>query len=178
MSTKRTPEELWKAVEKAALDDEMEQAASMSVADAEKELAAAGFDVEAEKAEARAWREELLGGSAATPAKPPLSLAQVRSLRPPPRRPIVLWLAAAATSLAVGGGWVFARLGPEVVGQPPPPGPSDLRHQAFDACHTSRWQQCLARFDEAARLDPAGDADPEVQAQRATALKALEAKPK
>jgi hypothetical protein len=177
MPIHRTPEEISKAVEKEALDDEMSQAASMSVSDAEKGLAAAGFDVDAEKAEARAWRDELVV-AAPTRVNDSASLSQVRSLRPPARRPIVLWLAAAAAVLALGGEWLSVTLFPEVASHLAPANASELRHQAVAACDAMRWRECLARFDEAARIDPPGDADAKVQAERAKARAAIDAEPK
>src|SRR5580704_11446747 len=68
MTNKRTPRQIWDELEKEALDDEIDRAASMTPEEAARELAEAGFDVEAEKAEARAWREKNLGASAAETA--------------------------------------------------------------------------------------------------------------
>ena len=50
---------------------------------------------------------------------------------------------------------------------------TELRRQAFRACDEGEWQHCLDRLDEAARLDPAGDADPRVKEQREVAGEAL-----
>jgi len=44
-----------------------------------------------------------------------------------------------------------------------------LREDAFDACVRQEWRQCLERFDEAARLDPAGDRADDVRAARESA---------
>ena len=131
MTTKRTPEEIWKAVEQDALDDEAKPQS----------------------------------------AKSPVALSYIRSLRPRARRPIVLWVAAAAAVLALGGEWLSVTLSsvPRPVSAPA----SVLRLQADDACRASRWRQCLARLEDAARLDPAGDAEPQVQAQRAKAREGI-----
>ena len=50
------------------------------------------------------------------------------------------------------------------------PSPAELRKAAFEACGRGHWKECLNRFDEAKSYDPAGDADPEVQAARKRAL--------
>jgi hypothetical protein len=41
----------------------------------------------------------------------PRSLSEIRSLRPRPPRPIVLWVALAAAVLLVVGGWVSTHWG-------------------------------------------------------------------
>ncbi len=48
-----------------------------------------------------------------------------------------------------------------------------LRGQAFKACVHDQWNQCLADLDSARTFDPAGDADPLVQAARQDANLAL-----
>jgi DNA-directed RNA polymerase specialized sigma24 family protein len=59
----------------------------------------------------------------------------------------------------------------------PEPTPEDraaeLRRDAFEKCAAGLWQDCLDAFDGAQRLDPAGDASPEVQAQRKAAQHAV-----
>lgn len=49
-----------------------------------------------------------------------------------------------------------------------------LREEGLRACERSEWQQCLARLDEARRLDEAGDTDPRVQTARTRARRAIE----
>ncbi len=49
----------------------------------------------------------------------------------------------------------------------------EMRRDAFDKCAAGRWQDCLDGFDDAQRLDPAGDTTPEVRAQRRAAQRAL-----
>jgi DNA-directed RNA polymerase specialized sigma24 family protein len=39
----------------------------------------------------------------------------------------------------------------------------DLRRKALEDCQAKRWRECQQHLDEAAHLDPAGDADPQVQ---------------
>jgi hypothetical protein len=102
----------------------------------------------------------------------PRSLSEIRSLRPRQRRPVVIWVAAAAAGLLVGGGLLSTYVAPRPVPQPPASAQS-LRQQAFDACRASRWGACLHLFDLARPLDPPGDADPAVQAARAMATSGL-----
>lgn len=53
----------------------------------------------------------------------------------------------------------------------------ELRADALRACEASAWQACLNRLDEAARLDPAGDAAPDVAAARERAREAQKSPP-
>jgi hypothetical protein len=43
---------------------------------------------------------------------------------------------------------------------------AELRRQAFEACGRGHWDECVAKFDEAKKLDEPGDADPEIAAAR------------
>jgi hypothetical protein len=186
----RTPEEIWASLEKEAKDDAAERvAAERTPQEVAARLAAAGFDVEAEKAEAAGFREEMARSAAARRAR--IADAQRRS-QPRRRRPMVVWLVAAALGVAAGGGLIYALTRPGVP-LPAPPGPSappppssspgsesapliapeELRRQAFRACAESRWDACLDLFDRAAKQDPAGDRAPEVQAARRGAEKGM-----
>jgi hypothetical protein len=195
MSTKRTPAQIWKEIEKEAREDEeIERIASLSDAALDKELAAGGFDVEKERAEARAVVEELERGVVARRAKQVEAQARVRSLRPPSRqRPLALWVVAAAVAATAAGGLVYALTHPGAPPSVPPvPAPSsvpteeppsqrliaahDLRDHAFAECGASHWEECIARFDDARMLDPAGDGAPVVQAARDKARHELERK--
>jgi DNA-directed RNA polymerase specialized sigma24 family protein len=52
----------------------------------------------------------------------------------------------------------------------PPPVPAKAQHlrlEAFDACDNEQWAKCLHLLDDAADIDPAGDARPAVQRLRA-----------
>jgi hypothetical protein len=196
MATKRTPAQIWKEIVDDARDDEeIERLASLSDAALDEELAAAGLDPAKERAEAEAVVAELERGVVARRAKQMEAEARVRSLRPPSRRrPLAFWLAAAAVGAMAAGGLVYALTHP---GAPPtvppvppvpssapteaPPSPqliaaSELRKRAFAECAASRWDACLARFDDARRLDPAGDSAPEVQAARDEAKRQLQRK--
>jgi RNA polymerase sigma factor (sigma-70 family) len=53
----------------------------------------------------------------------------------------------------------------------------ELRADALRKCEASAWQACLDGLDEAARLDPAGNAAPDVAAARERAGEALKSPP-
>jgi hypothetical protein len=84
------------------------------------------------------------------------------------------FLAARITAAAVVGGvlvFIFAppKVGPPVVIHDKPEWndatlATAARELAFKRCAASDWEACLHDLDEARRLDPAGDADPRVQA--------------
>jgi DNA-directed RNA polymerase specialized sigma24 family protein len=69
-------------------------------------------------------------------------------------------------------------IAPDVSSKPLEPLPLDrarmLRADALRRCDEGAWRACLDGLDEAARLDPAGDAAPEVQAARERARRAPE----
>jgi DNA-directed RNA polymerase specialized sigma24 family protein len=52
-----------------------------------------------------------------------------------------------------------------------------MRRLALEKCASDDWTPCLEGLDEARRLDPAGDARPDVQSARRAAAKALSAPP-
>jgi hypothetical protein len=108
----------------------------------------------------------------------PRSLSEIRSLRPRPRRSVVIWVAAAATGLLVVGGLLSNTTAVQRPVARPPVTAQTLREQAFDACRSSRWDTCLHLLDSARPLDPSGDADPAVQAARAMATSGLTSQPK
>jgi hypothetical protein len=202
MPGKRTPEEIWNELEKEALEDErVERAATAKPEDVARRLAAAGFDVDAERAEARAFRDQLAQRVAARRAaaqrRATANATANTNAKRRPRRRVVVWLAAAAVAVAAGGGLLYARMSHRPLPAPPAPlvpsprapapGPSnsgpplisaeDLRQQAFAHCAASEWSACLDSFDDAARLDPAGDAAPGIQEARRKAVAELEAHP-
>jgi len=129
---------------------------------------------ETDEAEVRASvPTSVLGEKRDSSLRPLESLAQVRSMRPQPRRSAVPWIATAAAILLIGGGWLYERVAHGVRVDSPSSPASILRSKAFDACRAGRWQECLASFDEAKAIDLAGDEDAEVQAERAKAVRAL-----
>ncbi len=191
MPAKRTPEEIWSALEKEALDDEQaKRAASVTPDEAARRLAAAGVDVHAVRAEARAFREEM---SRRVAERRVARERATKASRRPQRRTVV-WLVAAALGVAAGGGLLYARLSRQPLPAPVPPAPTPsapatepsgwasqniaaegLRQQAYARCDASDWIGCLERLDEAARIDPAGDAAPAVQQARRKASEGLKA---
>ena len=52
-----------------------------------------------------------------------------------------------------------------------------LRRRALERCASAEWRPCVEGLDEARRLDPAGDARPDVQQARQAAGRALTAPP-
>jgi hypothetical protein len=182
------PKNLWQELVDEAGEEEIERAASVSVEEAEAELAAAGFDVAAERAKASAFLDALESGTfeaapqvrEAEPAPP----SPRRNRRSP--RPVVMWLAAAAT-MTVAGGAVYAALHEHAPAPTPSPPPvesavrepvaaSELRRQAVAACDAQQWSECLALLDEARAADPDGDAKPAVKATRERAMRGVEGK--
>lgn len=86
--------------------------------------------------------------------------------RPQPIAPI------ATTSVTAPPSVSFA---PEL--PPPPENPAiELRRVALEQCVNKAWTPCLKGLDEAAKLDPAGDVAPEIQAARKLAKDALSPK--
>jgi hypothetical protein len=124
-----------------------------------------------------------LGGTEPAHAQPAevISFEERAARRRIARRSTLLLAAAIAASLAVGSAITVA-----VVDRPkrhfgPDHGPSDdrqyeadgLRLAASDACEGAAWAECLAKLDEAKKLDPAGETTATVVAQRAQAAAGL-----
>jgi hypothetical protein len=163
-------------------------------------------DVEASVVEASVVEASVADVSRAPVAEPEeVAVAAVEQVAPrraaerEPRRrprPVVVWLAAAAT-LTVGGGVLYAALH-----QPPAPGPesphaplpstpapvesvvpdlvaaSHLRVRAAAACDAKQWSTCLQDLDEARTMDPAGDDAPTVKSLRERATRESLVQPK
>jgi hypothetical protein len=195
MSTKRSPEQIWKELEAQARDEEAaEELASKSDAELGRELAGAGFDVNEEKAQAQAFRQKLERSVAERRAKLAAqrekgeasraaaagdgksgTLADERAHAPRPlRRRMAAYLAAGATAAAAASALVAYRVPGPVGGAMPDA--KTLRHQGLDACTAQKWQQCLEKLDLAREDDPQGDNAPEVQAARRAAEEALHPK--
>jgi hypothetical protein len=160
--TKRSPNEVWAALEDDALEAEMDAVLAMSPEERRRELREAGFDLEKVHAQADA-----LG---APPARPE------REARVRPRRlrlAVVIPLAAAlAAGVALA---VKSALPPAPVAEGrPDDSPSELRaaalrQEARQACEARSWPTCLDKLNEARALDPTGDQAPEVQSWRSAA---------
>ncbi|HEY4014542.1 MAG TPA: hypothetical protein VGM06_14470 [Polyangiaceae bacterium] len=167
---KRSAADLWKSLEEATMEVELEDALAMPAEDRRRELAEAGVDVDRalDEANARvraaAWRT-----------------AQERSKR---ARRLVASLAVGASlaaSVAVVLGVFDKTPNREMLGAAPsdsatsPEDPSaraaSLRRAATAACKAKRWSMCRARLDEAAQIDPAGDKDPAVEEMRRSAVR-------
>jgi hypothetical protein len=60
--------------------------------------------------------------------------------------------------------------------QEPPAGNArgkELRVAGFAACERAEWFECVSKLDEAKAIDPAGDADPQVQDARRQATQGI-----
>jgi hypothetical protein len=167
--SERKHADLWTELVDEAGEEEIDRAASMSVAQAEAELKAAGFDVAAERAKAGAFLDAL--ESEASTSKSEKAAPRVaEASRRKGTRPVVLWLAAAATFVLAGGALYATLRPPPPVSHPPPPEPStpapsaddlrvaaELRRTAAAACDAKQWSVCLAELDKARAVDPGGD---------------------
>lgn len=206
MTSNRTPEEILKAIEDSAFDEEHDRVMAMTPEQRRAELQGAGFDMEELHAEADAWaaRMKQEPDDAPSPEVPVLAVAAVaqaavrRAAERHRRRrpvPLVAWLAAAATATVVGGA-LYAALhrtpGPTIGPVPPEPTspaplPSavpdlvaaiELRRLAAAACDAQQWSACLTHLDEARAVDPDGDATPSVKTLRDRAIQQLDRKPR
>jgi|SRR5579859_5219113 len=155
--TKRSPSEVWAALEESALDDEMDAVLAMTPEERRRELREAGFDLE--KVHARA---DALGTE---PTRPD----PVVVLRPKRRR---LAVVVAGVALAAGIALVVDRaLAPAPVAahhseEAPAERARALRQEAREACAARSWARCKDELNEARDLDPDGDQAPEIQALR------------
>jgi RNA polymerase sigma factor (sigma-70 family) len=87
-------------------------------------------------------------------------------------------LAAVGVVITILVVWLKKKEGPEPIAHDPNNVPIDpraepMRQQALERCAASDWAKCLDGLDQAKRMDPAGDARPEVQRARQDAEKAL-----
>jgi hypothetical protein len=165
---KLAPDEAWDALEKMAVDDEVERVLALSDEELDAELKRAGSD----PAKVRE-RGEALGRKLAPEEKAPAPA-------PAPRRTgRVVWLVAAAFGallvglVAVNVSGVMARfrplpIGPDEGGLSAPPGAlakrqaATLRDQGLGECAKGAYDACKGHLDAAMQLDPAGEADPRV----------------
>jgi hypothetical protein len=114
MTSKRTPEDLWKQLALEAGEEEIERAASVSVAQAERELHAAGFDIRAERAKGNALLDELASDATSGTVVRQSAVeptAWVTGPQAPRRRsPAMRWtlLLAATLAAATAGGLIYA----------------------------------------------------------------------
>jgi hypothetical protein len=102
---KRTPEEILKSIEEAAVDDEIARVLAMNDEERRAELRAAGFDIDEIHAEADAFHAKLIGSPAKTGATPPqkaVAAHPIRATRPSRPTPAVLATRTARTTPAAG----------------------------------------------------------------------------
>jgi pimeloyl-ACP methyl ester carboxylesterase len=179
---KLAPDEAWDALEKMAVDDEVERVLALSDEALDAELKAAGADPVRVRERGEALGRKLV--------------LQGTSVGAAPRTRWVAWLAAAAfgalvvSFVAVNFSGTMARfrpvpIGPDEGGLAPPPDAlarervATLREQGFAACAQGSFGECQQKLDDAMRLDPAGEADPRVvQARKDVAVHERPEKPK
>ena len=147
---KRSPAEVWRALEKASTDAEVGRIGAMSDAELDAELRAAGID----PAEAAKIGVDLL------PPAPPSRRAGRR----------VYWVAGFAAAVVVIGVLVVRPRTPAVgagYGEEDALAEADdLRNHAFGACDQAHWAVCKKALNDAKDIDPAGEAAPRVVAAR------------
>jgi hypothetical protein len=183
MTTPRKPTatETMRAIESMPEDDEaereMERVLALPPEQLDRELAEAGIDPAQSRARGEAIAREAARQAAEGRRQPPRRLFS---------RTTSLLLAAALAALFT---WTAAPMiarwvHPHEIG-PDNPSPEwltqerarvqakSLRAAARGDCAALRWTSCLKNLDDARTLDPAGDADPVVQADRRTAAQAL-----
>ncbi len=173
------------------------EADGVDVGELDARLAARGeelFAIENHEAKLSDSRRSLSGAQ----GEPPVSDVAVeaapvkeRSVQKPPRvgrrrsalRTAGIFGAGAATTglvvAALAGAGVVTTAGTAPIetrtgSAPPLSRAADLRKEAFEACGRGHWQECIARFDEARTLDPAGDAAADVVDARKRAATMLE----
>jgi hypothetical protein len=107
------------------------------------------------------------GHTASAAAEAPKAPAKVVPLRR--RWPQITALAAAAAVIVLIGGFVLNQ--EPIVAHPPPWTPHDgaeqLRSDADGFCRIADWAQCKNHLDQAAALDPTGEAEEQVKRMRA-----------
>jgi hypothetical protein len=193
MTDRRTPEDTLDVIEESADSDEAERILALSDSALDQELRAEGFDPKAVRARGAALAARLgVEAPAATQAmhhggeQPPAGDAWVKEPRPVPSRTLgarwAVLLAATLTAALVGGTmYIAGQIGHrddkpiDLDGSPKgPTKPEQIRARALDACNREQWQECIDALSAARSLDPAGDADPRVQAAWDAAQQALD----
>ncbi len=173
---KRSPAAVWRALEKAGDDAELERINAMTGDELDAELRAAGLD----PAEAAKIGADVLGpvpassnGGVASevPARTGVAEAKGAVREAPRRRRRVYWIAGFAAAAVVIGVLVTRPSGGPPVGTGHPDTAAlkeaaDLRERAFGACDQGYWAACEDALNAARSLDPAGEAAPRVVAAR------------
>lgn len=153
---KRTDAEVWRALE-AAPEAELARIDALSDDELDRELRDAGISPE----------------RAASVVRPPARAVALR------RAHAWAWVALAAGVALVIGGTVRRReiarwFGHEPIGPDTEQTPDSvlaeraarLRHDALGVCEQGFWYECETKLNEARKLDPAGESQPQVQAAR------------
>ncbi|MGH7271637.1 MAG: hypothetical protein ACREJ3_14495, partial [Polyangiaceae bacterium] len=154
--------------------------------DLDRELRAAGIDPvevrargEAIGREARREAARMLAGDAAGDPSAEGGRAAERAAekkKKPAKIVRMQWaglIAAAVAAVVASVGGVEAWLAPGAGVGSAPPSAERLREEGLDACARARWRECVARLDDAKKIDPAGDDRAAVRSARAAAEKAL-----
>jgi hypothetical protein len=196
---KRTPDEAWDALEKMALDNDVDRVLGLSEKELDGEIAQAGVDPERVRARARAIADQIEQRNAQNAeaqsgpnAVPPVAPTPVEGPRKteggsPPAKVLplrrarwVVLLAAALGAIALAvmsGGLELASRDRSHEEDRAGHGRSQedheraaaLRAKASSECAASRWRECLGDLDAARSLDPGGDLDEPVSDMRRAA---------
>jgi hypothetical protein len=158
-----TLEETLEAIKEQHEDyEDVKAVLAMSSEELDKKLVEQGFDLATLDARAEA-REAEIRREQDSPARKPWSKKLIALFT------AFCTLVGVAATHAIDVLWLAGPALPTVAFTAPP----ELRHEAFEACGKMQWASCIAKLDEAARTDPEGDKDPEVQRARAFAKKQL-----
>jgi hypothetical protein len=206
MHDKSDPVREWLFVEDLLAQEELERLEKMTDAEVIAEMEAEGLDPivpSEEEILARlpvpraASSSPRLGERApvvaqAVPESLPSPIAAARVTRLRPRSLRLVWLVAAALGAGVlilgtlGGRAIVAWFHSAPRSTPddryPPAATSKelaakLRHDAEGNCAQDDWGECERLLDQARDLDPGGETDPQVQAERAAIAKSKEPAP-
>ncbi len=174
---KRSPAEVWRALEKASTDAEVGRIDALSDDELDAELRAAGID----PADAAKIGMDVLepapaasdgGVASGVPARTGVAEAKAAVDEAPRGRRRVYWIAGFAAAAVVIGVLVTRPSGGPPVGTGHPDAEAalkeaaDLRERAFGACDQGYWAACEDALNAAQRLDPAGETAPRVVAAR------------
>ncbi len=174
---KRSPAEVWRALEKASTDAEVGRIDAMTDDELDAELRAAGID----PADAAKIGVDVLatvpassdgGVASGVPARTGGSEAKPTRDEAPRGRRSVYWIAGLAAAAVVIGVMVTRPSSGPWVGTGHPETEAalkkaaDLRERAFGACDQGYWAACEDALNAARTLDPAGEAAPRVVAAR------------
>jgi hypothetical protein len=186
---KRTTAQVWQALEAGADEAELARIAALDEDALDRELIAAGID----PAEAAEVGNDVLQAASSDAHVPAAATSRPRAVDRPdrPKRQTrsapaevhwATWVAMAAVVVLVLTAFSKRReieawfepphIEKDREAPPREPTPEEraakLREDAYASCRDTLWAQCRNRLDEAQKLDPAGEADPRVQAARDT----------